>query len=415
MIMDMAGALATSLVGGVFLFGGWVLLYCGSLKMIAHTPVILGMFYAIQQFGAQGAFYAALVGNMKNFKLANRGTVVGVLVSMYGLSAFMISQLYSHVFDQDPPSLFLFMAFFTLALCITGACAIRVVKPYSTKSRQHQKLLTVIDVQSSTEDPLVSDSESDGLLVSRSTPPSTISNDAANGVQEQPLNIPRYGQLRFLTLLTHPDFWCLAGVAFLTAGSGLTFITIVGSVAQSWGLTEAPINYQASTFTSVLSICNCLGRIIYGVLNDTLRKHIRNVTFLLPISLVISLAHFMMIFWRTAPSLMLGAILTGLSYGGFFATINIIVSKYFGDENYSSNLGFNTLVLSISGLIWGQVAGALYDHHAVNKHCYGEICYRYTFIITSSLCMLSFLLSLFIVWRERRDDKRKAAADFSVN
>ena len=419
--MDRAGALVTSLVGGVFLFGGWVLLYYGSLKTIAHSPVILGMFYAIQQFGAMGAFYAALVGNMKNFKLANRGTVVGVLVSMYGLSAFMISQLYSHVFDQEPPVLFLFMAFFTLALCVTGACAIRVVHPYSTKMRQHQKLLTVVDVQSGMEEQVygvASDSESDGLANSRSPSPATLSeeglvvNTNRNGlisIPEQPTNIPRYGQLRFLTLLAHPDFWLLAGVAFLTAGSGLTFITIIGSVAQSWGLTDAPINYQASTFTSVLSICNCLGRILYGVLNDALRKHVRNVTFLLPISLVISVAHFTLIFWRTVPSLMIGAILTGLSYGGFFATINIIISKYFGDENYSSNLGFNTLIISVSGLVWGQVAGALYDHHAVKKHCYGEICYRYTFAITSSMCLLSFLLALFIVWRERRDDKRKAA------
>lgn len=410
--MDYAGPLITSLVGGVFLFGGWVLFYCGSLQLITHTPVVLGLFYAIQQFGSQGAFYAALVANMKNFKLKNRGTAVGVLVSMYGLSAFLVSQLYSHVFDQQPPLLFMFMAFFTLALGIMGACAIRVVPPRSSKKQHLQKLLTVNGEQSATEDfvsGLVSETESDSTL-SRSTPTSS-SDDAP----EQTLNMPRYGQLRFLTLLSHPDFWCLAAVSFLTAGSGLTFITIVGSIAQSWGLTAAPYNYQASTFTSVLSISNCLGRILYGVLNDTLGKRIRNVSLLLSVSMVMGLSHFTLIFWRSVPSLMIVTVLTGLSYGGYFATINVIINKYFGDKNYSSNLGFNTLTISLSGLIWGQVAGALYDHHAVDKRCFGEICYRYTFVITASMCAISFLLSLFIVWREKRDDKRKASVRLSVN
>jgi MFS family permease len=425
-LMDHFGTLLTSLFSGVFLFGGWALLYAGSLELVGHKPAILGIYYAIQQFGSQGGFYAALVGNLGNFKLKHRGTVTGILVSMYGLSAFLVSQLYAHVFDSYPPTLFLFMAFFTLALCLMGACALRVVKPYSSKGTINQKLVAVLGTDhwsgSESTQSIFSDSEDSSLSASPigsspaspfapATPPPDHSKDlpTLSAQDSQPTNVPRYGQRKFFSLLRHPDFWCLAVTSFLTAGSGITFITIVGSVAQSWRLTEAPYNWQASTFTSVLSISNCLGRIIYGVCQDALRKHVRNVTFLLPIALTIGIAHFMMIWWMSVPSLMLGAILTGLSYGGFFATINVIINKYYGDENYSSNLGWNTLIIGVSGLIWGQVAGKLYDHFAdpKTKHCYGPNCYRYTFMITTTLCVISLFVVLFIIWRERRDDRKK--------
>lgn len=430
--MDRFGATITSLLSGIFLFGGWALMYAGSLKKVAYSPAVLGIFYSIQQFGAQGGFYAALVGNLGNFKLKNRGTVTGVLVSMYGLSAFLVSQLYSRAFNSDPPQLFLFMAFFTLALCLMGGCALRVVKPYSSKNKTTQKLITVqseaFSGSESTVSNIFSDSEDSLISAPTSSPdPSTglihssshSQDDGPSKIPETPVNIPRYGDRRFLTLLAHPDFWFLATTTFLTAGSGLTFISVVGSVAQSWYLTEPPINWQASTFTSILSISNCLGRIIYGVLQDLLRKHVRSVTFLLPISFTILVAHFFMIFWMSTTSLILGAILTGLSYGGYFATINVIINKYYGDKHYSSNLGFNTLIISLSGLIWGQVSGALYDHFADHhtKKCHGSNCYRYTFIITSSMCAISILLSLVTIWRERRDDKRKGSSQrgFYIN
>lgn len=408
--MDRFGAWPTALSGGIFLFGGWALLYTATTKVIAHTPAILGIFYAMQQFGAQGAYYAALVGNLKNFKLKNRGSVTGILVSMYGLSAFLVSQLYTHVFSSDPPSLFAFMAIFTLAVSVTGACAINTVKPQSTKLA---KALRILHQQQqagllSDDGSVMSDSDVEGITrFGAPVAPSAIS------VLDPPMaNIPRYGQLRYLSLLKSVDFWLLCIVAFCTAGAGLTFITAVGAIAESWGITEGPNGIPASTFTSVLAICNCAGRLIYGVLNDLLRKHVRNMSYLMPISVVILFAHIMMVFWNSTVSLFLGGILTGVSYGGFFATNAVVINRYFGDESYSSNLGLNTLVLSLSGLIWGQVSGKLAQHFTVGKgHCMGPLCYRYTFVITSSLCVFS-VIAVAILWiRERRDDKRKAEAD----
>jgi MFS family permease len=401
--MDKAGTLVTSLASGVFLFGGWTLLYAASLKLINHEPGVLGIFYAIQQFGGQGAFYAAFVGNMGNFKLKHRGTVTGILVSMYGLSALLISQLYAHVFNSDVPTLFLFMAVWTLALCIMGACALRIVKPYSSKTRANERLIPIVDEATSAGEGsgLFSDAESDTELAKQQS-----------AQQQATLNPPRYGQRRFFTLLSHPDFWLLAVVSFCTAGSGLTFITSVGFVAESWKATSI---ISAATFTSVLSICNCAGRLIYGFLNDGLRKYVRSTTLLIPISLTIGIAHFLMIFWVNTPLLMIGTILTGLSYGGFFATINLIINKYYGDENYSSNLGFNTLVISLAGLIMGQISGKIYDHFAINKVCYGSICYRYTFTFTSALCFIAAGVALFVVIRERRDDSHKKKLENEVD
>lgn len=414
--MDRFGAWPTALAGGVFLFTGWALLYAATLKLIIHIPAVLGIFYAIQQFGSQAAYFAALVGNLKNFKLKHRGTVTGILVSMYGLSAFLVSQLYTHVFDSDPPTLFAFMSVFTIAVCITGACAINTIKPQSTKTAKAMRALALQQSQIllSDDGSIMSDSDMEGPVryggVQQNAP------SAVGLLEPQPTNIPRYGQLRYLSLIKTVDFWLLCVVAFCTAGAGLTFITAVGSIAESWGLTDGPHAIPASTFTSVLAICNCAGRLLYGIMNDVFRKHVRNVTYLFPMSALICVAHVMMIFWNSAPALFLGGVLTGVSYGGFFATSAVIVNRYFGDENYSSNLGLKTLVLSLSGLIWGQVSGKLAEHFTVGKgHCMGPLCYRYTFVITSSLCVIS-LIACTILWlRERRDDKRKLDAELMTD
>lgn len=408
--MDRFGAVPTSLTGGVFLFLGWALLYIATLKHIAHAPAMLGIYYAIQQFGSQAIYFSALVGNLKNFKLKNRGTITGILVSMYGLSALLISQLYTQVFNSDPPTLFAFMALFTLAVGITGACSITTVKPQSTKLAKALKLLeqqrAVEGVISDDGSFLGSENEGPpqfGAQIGAQPPPSAVS-----VLEPQVANIPRYGQLRYLSLAKSLDFWIILSIFFCTAGAGLTFITAVGSIAESWGLTRGDHAIPASTFTSVLAICNCSGRLIYGFMNDLLRKHVRNVTYLFPISAVICAAHIMMIFWQSSASLFLGGVLTGVSYGGFFATGAVIMNRYFGDENYSSNLGLTTLVVSLSGLIWGQVSGKLADHFTVGKgHCMGGICYRYTFVATAALCALSIGATVILWLRERKDDEKK--------
>lgn len=410
MMMDKLGAWPTALAAGAFLFLGWSLICAASMKLITYRPEVLGLFYAIQQFGAQGAYYAALVGNLGNFKLKHRGTITGVLVSAYGLSAFVISQIYTRVFTSEPTSLFAFMACVTLAVCLTGACAIQRIQPQSTKLALAARLLTIQQTNG-----MLSDDGGSGLIsdyegnISEASKNSSSPNFNSPAVDPAPTNVPRYGQLRYLTLLKSVDFWLLSAIGFCTAGSGLNFITAVGSIAESWGLTTAPYNIPASTFTSVLAICNCAGRLIYGVSNDAFRGKIRNVSYLIPISVLIGLAQFMMIFWNSVPALFIGVVLTGMSYGGFFATIAIIFNRYFGDVNYSTNLGFKTLVLSFSGLIFGQISGKLADHFAVKgHHCVGTLCYRYTFIIAAALCTISTILAIIVNWRERRDDRRKA-------
>ena len=189
--MDRLGAWPTALAGGLFLFTGWSLLYAATNKLIAHSPYVLGVYYAIQQFGSQAGYYAALVGNLKSFKLKHRGTVTGFLVSMYGLSAFLISQLYTHVFASDPPTLFGFMAFFTLGVCITGACAINTIKPQSTKLAKALRLLTLQQSQAIMSDDgyttsAMSDSDIEGPISRFGAP---VAAPSAVGVLDPPVRL----------------------------------------------------------------------------------------------------------------------------------------------------------------------------------------------------------------------------------
>lgn len=220
-------------------------------------------------------------------------------------------------------------------------------------------------------------------------------------------NVPRYGQRKYLSLSKQPDIYILIGMIVTIAGTGLTLNTVIGSVAKAWRADEV---YDTSTFTSVLAISNCVGRLIFGGFNDLFRRYLRTSAYMMGMAVMCGVAQVILLVWNSSISLIMASILTGSSYGGFYTLLSIVINKYYGDENYGANMGVTIVFSSLASLAWGQLSGRLYDHFAdpITHRCYGDICYRYTFLTTSILCAIGFGLAIFLFIRERRDDIRKA-------
>lgn len=134
-------------------------------------------------------------------------------------------------------------------------------------------------------------------------------------------------------------------------------INNLGSIVATLALGEEPHKIAASQalLVSTLSISNCLGRLIVGGLSDwfvhdcpeTMR--FARIWFYVPIAGVFVLSQVMAGAATTLEALPLPTILTGLAYGGLFASSPVVCLERFGMRSFAANNGWLTLAPSVFG------------------------------------------------------------------
>ena len=200
LLFDLAGVRITIVVGGIFLFAGWFGVYLGSISAIPTNYIFMGFFMFIQGNGSNAIYTAALAGNVKKFSAKARGTIVGILVSMFGLSSAVFSPIYVHVFDSNVQD---FLLFFSICLPLIAFSGILFISPASIAS--YAPLPPI--------DPLLDEEKKKA-------------EKKAEGWQ----GVPIKEEINSLTVLKRVDFWILFVVFMLGAGIGLTFINNLGTI-----------------------------------------------------------------------------------------------------------------------------------------------------------------------------------------
>jgi MFS family permease len=250
---------------------------------------------------------------------------------------------------------------------------------------------------------------------------SSVSNLVTTPVQYAP---GKYGDIRGLPVLKTADFWLLFAVVFCCTGVGLTWINIVGNVVKSYKITAIP----ASGYVISLSLANAAGRILFGLLTDLKIVALPPVYLLLPCLAMLIVTHALLIWMTNYAVLLFVTIITGLSYGGSFAVMPVIINKYYGDKNYGSNLGLLILAVALGSMGMGAVSGALYDKEALIQHsassavrhltsgassqlCFGLDCFRWTFVMTTVVSVIGIVIAAFLLRRELQFDARKSLQD----
>ena len=85
-------------------------------------------------------------------------------------------------------------------------------------------------------------------------------------------------------LLRMPDFWILAIIVFVLTGSGATVLVNMGSMVLSVGGDAA----ERNSLVFLLSVSNCLGRLLFGYLSDFYAHKLSKVSFLCILSIVMA-------------------------------------------------------------------------------------------------------------------------------
>lgn len=377
-LFDSFGPFLSSISSGVFLFSGYFLMHWANRKMIPFSSPMAGLYMGMVGFGSNGGYYTGLFTNVRNTRPIHRGKATGVLVAFYGLSAAIITQLYT-LFEHNVARFFLFLSIILGFLPISTSLCVRLV-PLEDKKEEGEKQ-RLLDENESQKEPV-------------SNRPEAL-----------------IGDVRLWGMIKTPEYLLLVLLGFFGTAIGVLFINIVSSVARSWEITSI----QASTFVTVLSFCNAGGRVIVGFLMDLLRPYLREVAFFVICNLFMVVPFIAMIFVNSAALLMVGAVCAGLSFGGLFALTPFIVNRYFGDKNYGTNFALCTLAVSMGGLVFSYVSGALYDMNAIvdprtgEKTCTGKLCYQSTFIMAVCSIAISIVAGLLLWWREGRNERRKEA------
>ncbi|KAL3732006.1 hypothetical protein ACJRO7_028797 [Eucalyptus globulus] len=210
------------------------------------------------------------------------------------------------------------------------------------------------------------------------------------------------------------DMFILFLATIFGVGGTLTAIDNLGQIGASLGYPAR----STSTFISLVSIWNYLGRVVAGFLSEILLKQYKFPRpLMLTFILLISCAGHLLIAFNVPNGLYFASIIIGFCFGAQWPLLFAIISEIFGLKYYSTLYNFGTVASPIGGYLLNvRVAGHLYDKEArkqmaalglVRKpgedlDCTGVKCYQLAFLIITFTTLFGTFVSFILVVRTRK-------------
>ncbi|XP_021289741.1 protein NUCLEAR FUSION DEFECTIVE 4-like [Herrania umbratica] len=196
-------------------------------------------------------------------------------------------------------------------------------------------------------------------------------------------------------------------------GGALTVIDNLGQLGKSLGYPT----HSISTFISLVSIWNFLGRVLAGYLSEiVLTKYNFPRPLMLTFVILLSCVGHLLIAFAVPNSLYFASVMTGFCLGAQLPLLCAIISELFGLKHYSTMYNVGSVSSPVGSYIFNvRVAGHLYDKEAVKQmealgrtrepgqdlNCSGAKCYRLAFLIITAATLFGSIVSLILVFRTR--------------
>ncbi len=164
-------------------------------------------------------------------------------------------------------------------------------------------------------------------------------------------------------MLTKVQFYLIFLTFVFSAGAGLMSIGLMKlypmEALQNAGMSAAQASAIAGTAMAVFfSLANGLGRIVWGLLSDTLGRKTSIIIMTATQGIIVILFTYMA---GTEVLLYLGAALIGFNFGGNFALFPTITADTFGAKNIGQNYPFVFLAYGVGGILGPILGGKMGD------------------------------------------------------
>lgn len=228
-----------------------------------------------------------------------------------------------------------------------------------------------------------------------------------------------------LQALMSLDLWILFLATTCGLGSTITAIDNMGQIGKSLRYSSLSI----STFVSLLSIWNFLGRVGAGFISEILlHKYSIPRPFLLSLVLLVASVGHLLVASALPGSLYMASILIGMCFGAQWPLMFSIISELFGLRHFAIlyNIGASASPLG-AYLFSVRVAGYFYDRQAKlqmpssvvpaasnDMMCAGKSCFELTFFIMASVSIVGSAIAAVLVYRTRQFYKQDIYGKFNT-
>ncbi|CAJ2630787.1 unnamed protein product [Trifolium pratense] len=453
-------------MGSVLNFFGYFMIWLAVTKKISKPKVWQMCLYIC--IGANSQSFSntgSLVTCVKNFP-ETRGVVLGILKGFVGLSGAIITQLYCAIYFNDPKALILLIAWLPAAISFLFLRTVRYMKPVKQTNeldvfykflyislslagfllvmiilqnklsfKQSEYIgsasvvlillflpIAVVFVEQKkiyTSQKLAFVDPFSVKIVTDQGAKNGNNNNAMVSVEEKETrwwqNIfspPEKGEdYTILQALFSIDMILLFFAGTCGVGGTLTAIDNLGQIGISLGYPKKSI----STFVSLVSIWNYLGRVFSGFVSEhVLTKYKFPRPLMLTLTLFLSCVGHLLIAFDVQNGLYFASVIIGFCFGAQWPLVFAIISELFGLKYYSTLYNFGGVASPI-GLYFlnVRVTGHLYDKEAKRQlvargvprklgeelNCVGASCYKLSFIIITAATLIGAFISLILVAR----------------
>lgn len=316
-----------SLVGfGLFLSG-----FSSTPKgMILTFGLLVGL-------GVGFAYASVTPAVMKWFHRDSKGLVTGLVVAGFALaSAYLAPMAYFLIHGLGLPPTFFILGIFSLATGIPLA------------------------------------------LVIKNPPKDYVPAPALSVLQKEPTPPKKPWFYRWDEMIRTRPFRLLWLMYAFSASAGLMIISNISSIAAEQA------GYKTGfVLVIVLAVFNSLGRILSGNLSDRIGRipTLQIVFGLQGVNLLL------FAFYQSPTLMMVGAAISGLSYGSLLAVFPSIISDYYGMRDFGNNYGVLFTSFGLAGFIGPLLAATIRD---MTGHYYAA------YVISAAFLAVCLILSLAI-------------------
>ncbi|KAJ3403762.1 hypothetical protein HDU80_003752 [Chytriomyces hyalinus] len=392
---------------GVFLLAGYLGLASGYASDLVPVPA-LALAYALIGLGSSGLFNASLSTSVKNYDEREHGFAVGVPVAFFGLSAFIFSQLQrlfivgSQASDNAPAGSVDIFSFLCFVGAVTGGgamagatflydCSASLRRRGLSQDGNEAGIITSPTTDASTRIESVS-LVSTPILPTVSGEQSPLIDNQSN--QAEPL-------LEQPSIFAQQDAYLLFAAFILLTGTGLMYINNVGAIVIALipkSTPTATIQATQRLHVGLISICNCLGRVVTGLGSDRL-MHQFKLTRLVGLvagggMITAALLWGMLGLYdgHAMSQLIPVTLLLGFGYGSIFSAAPAIVGRWFGVQRFGTNWGWFQWAPAIGGQVCNLVFGLYVDaarRAGGQLECHGTVCFTGAFWLAFCGCCAS--------------------------